>query len=167
MVEFSSLSLIFYYNIRQKILKKLIVIIIVFFAIFSIYDYIVSDSAKFSYIPLATECLILLVYIIYFFYEKIQINTFIPIYQTNIFWIAVAFTIYCSGNFFLFLYTRNAIKDEQFRFQYALIYCTFTILKNIFLCIGITVKQPKEDNQYQDLINQPDFPDFTKFRENI
>jgi len=165
-VEFSALSLIFYYNLKQKILRKLILLVVMCFVTFSVYDYIVSDAINFSYIPLAAECLIILIYIIYFFYEKIQVNTFIPIYQTNIFWIAVAFTLYCAGNFFLFLYTRNAYKDDQFRFQYALIYCTFTILKNIFLCIGITIKQPKENNQYDDFLTQHDFPDLTIHKKN-
>lgn len=135
---------------------------ILFFA-FSIYDYtLATNSTTFSYQPLAAECLILLIYIIYFFYEKIQISTSIPIYQTNIFWIIVAFTIYSSGNFFLFLYSNNAIKNQEFFFQFTLIYSTFTILKNIFLCVGLAIKQPIEDSS-PSIINFKDFPDNDDF----
>jgi hypothetical protein len=166
-VEFSTLSLLFYYVITQKLLKKIILILIVLFIVFAIYSYIVSAKDKFSYTPLVAECLILLVYIIYFFYEKIQTNTLIPIYQTNIFWIAVAFILYCSGNFFLFLYSTNAKNDEQFQFQYTLIYSTFTIIKNILLCIGVIIKQPKENIKYHDLLTQHNFPDLPHEQENI
>jgi hypothetical protein len=166
-MEFSALSLIFYYTIKQNTLRKIIFIIPFIFSAFSIYDYILSDKDKFSYIPLAGECLILLIYIIYFFYEKIQISTNIPIYQTNMFWIAVAFTLYCSGNFFLFLYSNNAIKNEQYFFQYTLIYSTFTIIKNTLLCIGIMTKQPIENPLKNDFLTQHNFPDLLNQKENI
>lgn len=165
-IEFTALSLVFYYNLQEKLLKRIILIIPFIFIVFSLYDYLKSPSDKFSYKPLATECLILLIYIIYFFYEKIQLTTFIPIYQTNMFWIAVAFTLYCSGNFFLFLYSNNAVQSPQFLSQYTLIYSTFTILKNILLSIGVTIKQPKGNNQYNDLATHHDFPDLTNDQDN-
>ncbi len=164
-VEFCSLSLVFYHNLTKKIVKQIILYVPIFFISFSIIDYIISDRDKFSFVPLVAECLILLIYIIYFFYEKIQVNTFVPIYQTNMFWIAVAFTIYFSGNFFLFLYSNNAVKNDQFRFQYTLIYSTFAILKNILLCIGIVIKQPKEDTKHQDFITLQNFLDLAKNQE--
>ena len=116
------------------------------------------DSIKghFSYIPLAVECLVLVIYIIYFFFEKIQISTPIPIYTTCIFWIAVAFIFYCSGNFFLFLYSNVAIKNEQFQSQYTVIYSTFTILKNILLCLGISLNRSDQVYQQPIYFNQDD-----------
>lgn len=156
-MEFIFVSLIFLYNINNRLLKQVIRIAPIFFTIFSVYDYMISPSDKFSYKPLAAECLILLIYIIYFFYERIQVNTSIPIYQTKIFWIAVAFIIYSSGNFFLFLYSINPIKDEDFLFQYTLVYSTFAILKNVSLSVGILINQPDENNHYPDLITQNSF----------
>ena len=150
-VEFVSISLVFYYNINKKLIKKIILIVPWFFILFSVYDYVDSTKGQFSYIPLAVECLILVIYIIYFFFEKIQINTPTPIYTTHIFWIAVAFIFYCSGNFFLFLYSNVAIKNEQFQNQYTVIYSTFTILKNILLCLGISL------NSSEQIYKQPIF----------
>lgn len=134
---------------------------ILFFA-YSVYDYTITKNTTFSYQPLAVECFVLLVYILYFFYEKIQISTTVPIYQTNIFWIIVAFTVYSAGNFFLFLYSNNASKNQEFIFQFTLIYSTFTILKNVFLCIGLITTQPKE-NSISNEINFKDFPDSDSF----
>lgn len=163
--EFSFLSMIFYYSLRPKRLKKIILVLIVIFLLFSIYDYIVSDKNKLGFRSHVVECLILLFYIIYYFYEKIQTNTIIPIYQTNLFWIVVAFIIYCSGNFFVFLYSDQQ-NDKRFHDQFTLIYSTFTILKNILLCIGVIIKQPEEDYEYKDFITQHNFPDFPKPQEN-
>jgi len=74
--------------------------------------------------------------------------------MTKVFWIAVAFTIYCSGNFFLFLYSNNPVKDNEYYFQFTLIYSTFTILKNICLSIGIFIKEPVDTHKYPDFITQ-------------
>ena len=159
-MEFALISIVFLYNIKNKLLRQVIRIVPVFLTLFSIYDYWISPSDRFSYKPVAAECLILLIYIIYFFYEKIQTITLIPVYQTKIFWIAVAFIIYSSGNFFLFLYANNAIKDDDFNFQYTLVYSTFAILKNIALSVGILIDEPdSKSNQYPDLITQNSFSD--------
>lgn len=136
------MSLYFYYNIKQKHFRKLIIILIYPFVIFSIYDYLITSHSDFSYIPLVGECFIFLIYILFLFYEKVQIYTPIPIYLTRVFWIAVAFAIYCAGNFFLFLYSNNVTKNAEFLYYYTLIYSTFTIFKNILLSIGIILKQP-------------------------
>ncbi len=133
------------------------------FFLFSLFDYIhTTNKAYFSYQPLVVECLILLVYILYFFYEKIQITTTIPIYQTRIFWIILAFTFYSSGNFFLFLYANNTVKNQEFVFQYTMIYSTFTILKNVFLCIALVTKEPNDNYEnnpinFKDLLDNEDF----------
>ena len=155
--EFTFISFVLYYNINNRLLKRIISSVPLLFFLFSLYDYFVSDKSNFSYIPLAAECLILLIYIIYFFYEKININTPVPIYQTSIFWIAVAFTLYCAGNFFLFLYSNSAVKNDTYRNNYTIIYSTFTIIKNILLCIGISLKQQKKDNEYSNflILNNP------------
>ncbi len=69
-----------------------------------------------------------------------------PIYQKAIFWISVAFIINSSGNFFLFLYSKNSYNDDVFKRQYTIIYTTVTVLKNLLLCISILIKESRQDN---------------------
>lgn len=76
-----------------------------------------------------------------------------PIYQKAIFWISVAFIFNFSGNFFLFLYSKNSYNDEAFKHQYAIIYTTVTVIKNLLLCISILIKEKKEDPLSNSLIN--------------
>jgi len=65
-----------------------------------------------------------------------------PIYQKAIFWISVGFIINFAGNFFLFLYSINSFNDEVFRTQYIIVYTIVTVIKNIFLCIAISINEP-------------------------
>lgn len=74
----------------------------------------------------------------------------VPIYQKTIFWISLAFIVNFSGNFFLFLFSKNSdTTDVDFRTQYTIIYSTVTIIKNLLLCISIFVKDSpnKESNK--------------------
>ncbi len=158
--EFILLSLYFSFNIRKKIVKKFIILFIIPFTTFSVYDFIITPKTDFTYLPLVVECFIFLLYILYYFYEKVQIITPIPIYLSRSFWIAVAFTIYCAGNFFLFLYSNNATKNAGFLYYYTLMYSTFTIIKNTLLSIGIVMNESiMETSEPNFLTNDSIFDD--------
>jgi hypothetical protein len=85
-----------------------------------------------------------------------NIDTTIPMYQTIFFWIVIAFFIYSSGNFFLFLYRNNTIDNDTSRQQYTIIYSTFTIVKDILLCIALSIKEKKKESSGFDI---PSFND--------
>jgi hypothetical protein len=147
LVEYISLSLFFASLIENRMVQKLIKYLIFPFLIVANYDYIFGSVNDYSYIPLVVECISLLCIILFFFYEKMRSNIVTPAYQTNAFWIAIAFTLYCAGNFFLFLYSNNVKIDNTFLVQYTIIYCTFTISKNIFISIGLTINQNDKNSK--------------------
>lgn len=93
------------------------------------------------FIPLSVEHILLLIFIIYYFFEVMQESVIEPIYQRAIFWISVAFIINSAGNFFLFLYSKNSYNDDVFKRQYTIIYTTVTVIKNLLLCISIFIKE--------------------------
>ena len=64
-----------------------------------------------------------------------------PMFQTFIFWLAVAFIINFAGNFLLYVYSETSNKNADFRANYTIIYSTVTILKNLLLCIAATIKE--------------------------
>ncbi len=137
LVEFTLLS-IYYFHLIKNCLKKIILPpIICFFFLYSIYDFYLSKPGEFSFIPLVKECFFFILLIIYFLYEKIKFNVSASVYSLPSFWISVAFLIYFSGNFFLFLFSKSMFKNPDFRFQYTIIYSSVTIIKNIFICTGI------------------------------
>ncbi len=62
------------------------------------------------------------------------------IYSTFNFWIIITFLIYFSGTFFLYIMTENMVYNKDFQIQYLIINSCFSILKNLLLCIAMTMK---------------------------
>lgn len=145
-IELCLLLFYFVYNFQNLIAKKIFRILIPFFLIFSVYDYIDSSKLVFGADLAIVESLIMLLLLIYFFFEKIQYDIQAPLYEYKIFWIAVAFFIFFAGNFFLLLYAKTMINDPTFRQQYMLYYCSFNIIKNIILCIALYFKENNQNN---------------------
>ncbi len=150
-LEYSLLSYLFYLNIKNKTIKNILLVSPIPFILFCIYDFLISTKPNLPFLPLIFEYLILLLFIVYFFFEVIQETVLEPIYHKAIFWISVAFIINFSGNFFLFLYSKTSYNDEAFRRQFLIIYSSVTIIKNILLCIAVAIKENKIDNQNLNL----------------
>jgi len=140
-VEFSILSAYYYGQLVFKYKKIAFLSAVICFFLYSIFDYLTTESSKnFSFIPLVVECLFFVMVIIYFFYEKIQYNLSIPILHTAEFWISIALLLYFSGNFFLFLYSKSMYNNPAFRQQFTIIYNTLTIIRDILLTVAVLVK---------------------------
>ncbi len=126
--------------------NKTIVISIIPFFIFCLLDYIFSISPSIAYGPLLTECIFFIILTIYFFFEKMKQDVNDPLFTTFAFWIAVAFLLNFSGNFLLFVYSETSNKEPDFKTNYTIIYSTVTVIKNILLCIAVTMKENTSKN---------------------
>lgn len=146
LLEYTLLAYFFSLYITNKIIKKILLFSILAFSSFCFYEFLSVKTSGLPFITLSVEYITLLIFIIYYFFEVMQESVVEPIYQKPIFWISVAFIINFSGNFFLFLYSRNSYNDESFKNQYAIIYTTVTVIKNILLCISILIKEKQEPN---------------------
>ena len=138
-IEYSILAYLFYLCIKNKSVKKTLAFSLIPFFLFCIYDFITAKEATLAFLPLIIEYFVLLLFIVYFFFEVMQEMVVEPIYTKAIFWISVAFIVNFSGNFFLFLYSKSSYNNEAFKTQYTIIYTTVTIVKNLLLCISIFI----------------------------
>ncbi|MEO7581668.1 MAG: hypothetical protein ABIS74_01640 [Ferruginibacter sp.] len=137
------------------------------FLLFSLYDYVSSINKVFTYYPLVLECLLFPVIIIFFFYEKMKYSTKYPIYLAPAFWIGVAFLIFSTGNFFLFLFSKMLLQNTENKELYNNIYGFFTILKNVLLCIAIVVAKNSNVKDETPNINvNLELENFTPFNKN-
>ncbi len=140
-VEFILLSEFFACYLRLKAKHLFRVVSCILFIIFSFIDYYnAKTSVEFSFIPLVVECLFFVLVIVYFFYEKLQYSVSTPILHTAEFWISVAFLLFFSGNFFLFLFSKSSLNDPGFREQYVVIYGSVTIIKDVLLSVAIVIR---------------------------
>jgi hypothetical protein len=155
-VEYTMLALFFSVNITNRSVKKVTQFSIIPFAAFCLYDFLTAKTPIYAFLPLAVECLALLLVIIFIFFEKLQYNLDIPIYQTSLFWIIAAFIIFFSGNFCLFLYSNNFYGGKNFSTDYyTIIYGFVTMIKILLICIGVSTKDRPQVNDYK--ISDPEF----------
>ena len=143
-IEYSLLAYFFSLYIQNKFIKNILLYSTIAYLIFCVYSFIKAKVPEMPFIPLTVEHILLLIFIIYYFFEVMQETVVEPIYQRAIFWISVAFIINSAGNFFLFLYSQNSFNDEIFKKQYTLIYTTVTVIKNLLLCLSIVIKEKKD-----------------------
>jgi hypothetical protein len=164
-IEYSLLAYLFFLYIKNKIVRKILISSIIPFATFALYDYFTANKPALPFLPLILEYLILLVFIIYFFFEVLQETVIEPIYHKSIFWISVAFILNFSGNFFLLLSSVNSFDNEAFRDTFTIIYSSVTILKNLLLCIAVNIKENKIDNDsFTDISIDPELDKYLPFK---
>lgn len=149
-IELGFLSYFVYLSIKNALVQKIIIVAQPLFLLYCIYDYISSKQPSIGYFPAAVECIIMLSFIIYFFFELMQEVLTVPLYLTIEFWLAVALILYFSGNFFLFVYSRTMIEDKDFKAMYIIVYGTIIIIKNTFISIAIIHKSNSGNNKRSD-----------------
>ena len=152
-LEYSLLAYFFSLYIKNRFVKTILLYSPLMFIIFCIYDFIIEKVPGLPFTPASVEHMILLCFIVYYFFEVMQETVVEPVYHKAIFWISVAFIINSSGNFFLFLYGKNSYNDDVFKSQYTIIYTTVTVIKNLLLCISISIKEKTENPSQSNFLD--------------
>lgn len=137
--EFGFLTTYYSKVIVIKYKTSILLFSIFAFVTYSIFDFLGSKSGEFSFMPLVVECFFFIIIIIFFLYQRMLYAIDKPIFFLPNFWIAVAFLLYFSGNFFLFLFSKTMFQNPDFKIQYTFIYSSITIIKNILISAGIFV----------------------------
>lgn len=133
----------FYYLLfpAGEIIKKIVPYIFISFTLFAIIDfYIINQHLSFDSLVSGIEALIVIVLCGYYLFYQVSNTRDMMVYGTFNFWVIVAFLLFISGTFFLYIMTANMGKDPMFRYYYFIINLSFNILKNSFLCIAMVMK---------------------------
>ncbi|MEO6547355.1 MAG: hypothetical protein ABIN94_05125, partial [Ferruginibacter sp.] len=140
------------------------------FLIFCLLDYLFygTQGTTPGSGPLVVECLFFLVVILYYFYEKMKFVASTPIYKSASFWLALAFLIYFSGTFLLFLASGSSmVHDQNFIRNYNIIYGTVAVVKNLLIAVGIIVHRfSKKDAQIDLLTANLDLDSLQSLNQN-
>ncbi len=139
-LEYVLLAYFFSYYIENKIIKNLLRTSVIPFFAFCLYDFFNASTPQLPYLPITIEHIALLTFLIYFFFEVMRSTKAEPIYERAIFWIAVAFILDFSGNFFLFLYSKSQVNNN-IKNHFTVIYTLITVIKNILLCISVFIRK--------------------------
>jgi hypothetical protein len=148
--EYSVFASIFWFNIHEKKVKRLIAALSVGFFLFC-FIYLLTSHTKrrLDSIPIGIETILILLFIIYFLYEFSKRLTDLYIYNHYGFWISVGILIYLGGSFF-FNILVNHMDRKQLELFYNLALGT-EILKNILFSLGIILFGKKS---YENLTNK-------------
>jgi hypothetical protein len=150
--EYYTITTVLYYLIKNDTLRNILRYSIFPFAIYAIADYIISHKIGLNNYLNLVSALVLIICIIYFFYEKMKTVVMYPLYQSASFWICVGFFLYFTGNFFFLLFIRSS-ADKKFIHQMNIIYGLVTVTKNILLCVSLLVNEQMEETE--DILQIP------------
>src|SRR5690606_15482105 len=153
-IEFLLIFSFLFLNFSNSTIKFLLLLLWILFTAYYIYDWYFSKKDIYSPYPIMLGVLFTLVLLLFFLFEEIKRNVHIPLYETKTFWFIVAFMFFFSGVFFLLILSKTMINDKNFRNQYRIISTAFIVLKNIYVCIGIFVKEKavvKSDNSIEEI----------------
>ncbi len=165
-LEYSFFCYFIYLVIPQSFIKKSVLFFWGGFILFDLVDLIFLNKGKgFDSFAIGIECIIVLFLCIsYLFFQLRKSNSFI-IYSTFNFWVVITFFMYFSGTFFLYIFAESMAKNVAFQKQYFIINISFNILKNILLCVAMTMKLNDTAEQQKDRI--PNLDEDIFISENI
>ncbi|MCC6288808.1 MAG: hypothetical protein IT249_13080 [Chitinophagaceae bacterium] len=146
-IEFAILSYLFFCIIESGKFKKLMWLITAVVGTFLLYFLITSPHNAFDSIPSGVTSLTLLIYSIYYLFERMKDPTSLYLFSSPVFWVVVAIVIYSAGTFFPFIYARNNMEEAEFKNIYDLIHDTLYIVKNVIFSFAIMIK-PKPEKKY-------------------
>jgi hypothetical protein len=147
--EYLLFALFIWVLLKSRKVKLAIVIASVFYLIFyGLYSFFVRKAFLAVTVPIGIETILILVFSFYYLYEQTNDTTTLFIYTKPAFWIILGMVLYLAGSFFIYLFSSYLAESELKKFW--IVTNIFSILKNIFFCIGIYInaKPSKESLQY-------------------
>lgn len=148
-LEFASITYFLSLIVNNNLARKLFLISIAPFSIYAITDYVMGNKNVFNNHSHIVSSFLFILYIIYFFFEKMRRVTATPLYQTRVFWVCVGLLLYFTGSFFfiLFINVPKKIDIELVKIMQN-VYMFSVVIKNIILCLSLLANNSDgEDNE--------------------
>ena len=156
--EYALFTIFLWNNIKNRLFKNVIVVLSISFVCFLIFYYTSARFKRLDSVPIGIECILILIYSFYFFYEKINNPDVLFIYNDYKFWITTGIMIYLSGSFFIYIFANQVPKNElNLYWSFSFI---FMGIMNILFSIGILIlglqpkkhhPKPKANHHYLDI----------------
>jgi hypothetical protein len=140
LLEFVMISL--YYS-QQVVARKMAAYVFIgLLCLFFIGTTLNSGMFVFNAFGASVFCFVFILYGISGLYKMLQEQKVLFLEQSAFFWVNVAFIIYASGNFLLFLFLDYLSQqdDGMLRLLWGVSFLILNIVKNIFLGIALSKK---------------------------
>ena len=140
--EFTVIAFFIYNVLKAPLFRKVVLYSIVPFILYAIIDYFANDRFKFNNHSNIVGALLIIIFIVYFFYEKMNTVVMYPLYQSTNFWICVGLLLYFAGSFFFVLFIKSTVDKVLMTSIYALV----VIVKNILLSLSLFASEEPDNN---------------------
>jgi hypothetical protein len=158
-IEYSIFTTFIFLQISSKAVKWFIGIISIGFYGFAIYNIARGQSSNFDSLSASVECVLVILFCIFFFAEEIRNPEVSFIYSSKVFWVTTAVLIYLAATLFLFI-SAPYFTEEQMDSYWSINFIS-NILKNILLSIAfILPKHKSPPPSDRDLYNKAFAPPF-------
>ncbi len=128
-----------YVNI-QKILKVTFWVVLGFYLIQS---FVINSWDQINPIGRATSSMFLLGLCFNYYFEVYKSNVQVNLLQSMTFWISSSLVLYLSGSFFAFLFSYEALFNEEydwfFRYGTWTLYALSQLIKGLVLSVGVLI----------------------------
>ena len=136
-LEYSFFSFFIGYNILNKKFRGIMIILTIAFFLFQIIYYFETKLIRLDSIPIGIETILILIYVIYYFYDFYKRPTSFFIYSHYCFWVSIGILIYLGGSFFFYILI-NHLDISQVNTFGNLTYVA-EIIKNVMFLSAILI----------------------------
>jgi hypothetical protein len=123
-----------------------------FFLSIAAYDLTKSNAQTFDSIPTVVECLGILSFSLFFFYEQLKSTENLFVYTTANFWIVVGMIIFFSGSFFVFIYAQNNSNSPEFNNTFSLLNTFLAFIENILFLIAFIIARKESKSIKSNIV---------------
>jgi len=145
-VEYALFSLFIYLSLKEKAFKVILIICSAIFYGITIFTFAGKRIDSFDSLSASFEASLMIVYCIFFLYERMKDPAIFYIYYFKDFWIIIALLLYFSSTLFLFIYAATFTSQEHR--NYWGINNIFDILKTVLFTISFIMKDNNKKQEF-------------------
>lgn len=131
------------FSLKTQSIKRLIVYILGAYYILWTPMPFLLNILEFDYLINGVSYSLIIVFCLLYLYEQMRSTETLFIYMQPPFWGVVAFLLFASGTFFVFLYDQLAAGLKSFDDQYVYIHAIFFTIRNIFFTVAMLINPNK------------------------
>lgn len=131
------------YSVKIFSLKKIIIYVFGFYFLFWMLLHSFFDVLQFDYIFNGVSYSLMILFCLFYLYEQMKSPETLFIYSQTPFWGVVAFLLFASGTFFVFIFDKLAAGSKTFEDQYVYIHAIFFIVRNACFTVAMLINSSK------------------------
>lgn len=154
-LEYLFFTWVLWKEIRNQKFRISMLILSALFSVFQAFYYFNSSLNHIDSVPVGIETILMLVYILFYFFQYFKETDSRYIYNEPCFWLAFGILIYLGGSFFFNILAGHLSEEEMRKYWY--ITYIAEVIKNILFVIAMIIyAKPKETTEKSMPYLEPD-----------